>query len=358
MVPPHVAIALIILPMTASHLQRKPFLTAWLTGFLFPPSLNPQPRYLASPRHFAHPVRLLFAQWFHTFLSRVFFSHSGFLFLCLSESCAHRCVFVVLASSSSSFLPLPRFSCPHCFYSSALLTPLSPFYPQLASLLRRLPVDEGRLRLAVVPNTAEHAFASAGTATLPSSHLYLVLPEGLVLNYAMSRERAAAPTTPAHDVTPSRWGSILTPPSRFALAHELAHLSREDHVVRLGTAAGSLTAALATGPALLLTRLCRPPVAAAASVAATLPALMAVRIVSRRQELAADAHAAAAGYAEGGVQLWRRRIELEGPGASRTLLRDALQSHPSALQRLQALLAVMTAPECVTERGDKDDEVR
>lgn len=206
-------------------------------------------------------------------------------------------------------------------------------------------MDESKLTLAVLPGVGEHAEASGGTALLPGGRLYLALPESMVLNYAMSRVQAPKGTSPCaarFDIDPDRWSTVLSPADRFAVAHELAHLHREDHLRRVATASALVAQGLALGPLLRRFLRWKLPSAALASVGGTLAALLAVRAAGRRQELAADAAAADAGYALGGVALWRQRLErmrathaFERPPSP---LRDALESHPPALLRLRSLM--------------------
>ena len=207
-------------------------------------------------------------------------------------------------------------------------------------------MPEDKLTLAVLPGASEHAEASGGTAVLPFGRLYLALPESVLLNYAMSRVAAPKGTHPCEaqfDIGPERWDTVLSPPDRFALAHELAHLRREDHLRRIGAASGLVLAGLALGPLLQRAAGLPPSSAAVASVGGTLAALLGLRALSRTQELTADAAAARAGYAQGGIALWRQRLErLQAAGAMSSVVsspvRDALRSHPTALQRLRALL--------------------
>lgn len=229
--------------------------------------------------------------------------------------------------------------------TSPFPAPPPPSPNQLASIFRRLPIDLTRLKIVTVPNANTLELASSGTALLPFAHLYLVLPESLVLNYALSRFRLrpdqADPQQPPYDIAPNRHDRLLSPAERYALAHEAAHLHREDALKQAALTLATIASVLALGPWLWLR--CRWPrsVAIWTSMTAVTPAVLGLAAYSRHIELQADLTAGRAGYAEGGLGFWA--VQLQEAAASWMPGRAGawLATHPTSAERCEAFRRIV-----------------
>ncbi|EGD76901.1 hypothetical protein PTSG_08246 [Salpingoeca rosetta] len=184
---------------------------------------------------------------------------------------------------------------------------------ELASLFAVFEVDPQRMKVSFIAGGDDSQAASAGTQRLPFGQAYLLLSEGIGLNYALSRVTAADACDIRPRVHPNEASTILTPEQRYALAHELAHITCEHHTKRVTATAAALTAAFAVGPALRRWARASRPVAATATLLSIAPAGAALRWLYRRQEWEADAVAAHKGYACGGEAFWSRQAAMRVP---------------------------------------------
>lgn len=217
---------------------------------------------------------------------------------------------------------------------------------ELRSIARRLGADPARLRVVVSSNAPTPA--ATGSQLFQGAQAYLVVPESYVLNYAVGRpppevgflglEKGGAD---AVDVAPNASGWTMPPSQRYELAHELAHVQLEHFLLHQLVQASAV--ALVLGAAPLLYLLGRVPAKAASLVSMWLipPAFFGLKALSRAQEDEADACAAQAGYALGGLEFWARQVRFlrgsdlsEGSRARRPPAPRWWRSHPPAEDRL------------------------
>lgn len=205
---------------------------------------------------------------------------------------------------------------------------------ELGSISRRMGVPLDRIKVGIVPVVSSESPASAGTRLVPGSHAYVVLPDSFLSNVALSRirDQTAVDTL---DMEPNDSTHILTPADRFAIAHEFAHLRNEDFAARFALAALSAALSVAMAPFASVVLGWSFRAGSVAAMWSIPPAFFGYKWSCREQERAADAAAAAAGYAQGGLAFFDFQLRLRAGspvgsgGGGMTLWR----SHPTLLER-------------------------
>ena len=226
---------------------------------------------------------------------------------------------------------------------------------EIAAAARRLALPLERLSIGIVPHR-DHCHAASAGSLLPGAEQFLLIPEALVLNMALSRVRHADPFDASLEVAPESYSHVLLPADRYILAHEMAHLKLNHHVKRQGTALALVSLAIASGP---LAQRALPAVsrrgASVLSVLALAPAFALLQAFARHQELQADQETARCGYALGGRDFWAQQLEAEDSRHNpATEPFPWLQSHPSPSVRFELFsqaLATSTPPAEAVEPG-------
>ena len=203
--------------------------------------------------------------------------------------------------------------------------------------------------MSLIAGGDESQAASAGSQLLPFANAYLLLAEGISLNFALSRVVAPDACDIRPRIHPDETSTILTRPQRYELAHELGHIACEHHTQRIAATATAVGAVLLAGPALRWAvsgsraagrgggRLARAA-AAVGSFAAIVPATLLLRWLHRRQEWEADAMAAELGYARGGAEFWSKQAAMRMPSP---LVPHLLRTHPYPHERLAFFAAFL-----------------
>lgn len=203
---------------------------------------------------------------------------------------------------------------------------------ELATLFARFEIDPNRTKIGILASEEDSQAASAGSSKLPFGYAYLFIPEGIVLNYSLSRVTLKDGLENSNHIHPNAVDTVLTPPQRYELAHEVAHIALEHHTKRILATAGIIGWSVSIGPILLRKSRLSTRKATVIAATSTLPALLALRWLHRQHEWEADIKAGNSGYAWGGCVFWQSQVARRSPNEN---VPYYLRTHPYPHERFR-----------------------